>query len=97
MSWLRVLLANVHGAHVGFSLGSVFSTIGLTVPSILVVSRLTNHPVMLGLQHSDLRLTLCLVIFASGRMTVLQGAVHLIFLRLIFFCFDIRLAQHEAP
>lgn len=68
---------------VNISLGSVLSTIGLTIPSILVVSHLTHHPVTLGLQNTDellfvLTLTLCLVTFSSGRTTVLQGAVHLI-------------------
>lgn len=79
---------------VNISLGSVLSTIGLTIPSILVVSHLTHHPVTLGLQHTDLllfllTLTLCLVTFSSGRTTVLQGAVHLIlFACYLFFMFQ---------
>lgn len=79
---------------VNISLGSVLSTIGLTIPSILLISHLTRHPVTLGLQHSDLllfvlTLLLCLVTFSSGRTTVLQGAVHLIlFAAYLFFMFQ---------
>lgn len=78
---------------VNISLGSVLSTIGLTIPSIVVVSHLTDHPVTLGLQHTDLllfvlTLVLCMVTFSSGRTTVLQGAVHLIlFTAYLFFMF----------
>jgi Ca2+:H+ antiporter len=79
---------------VNISLGSVLSTIGLTIPSILLVSHFTHHPVTLGLQHTDLllfllTLTLCLVTFANGRTNVLQGAVHLIlFVAYVFFMFQ---------
>ncbi len=79
---------------VNISLGSVLSTIGLTIPAILLISHLTHHPVTLGLQHTSLllfllSLTLCLVTFASGRTNVLQGAVHLIlFVAYLFFIFQ---------
>lgn len=76
---------------VNISLGSVLSTIGLTVPAVLVVSYATRRPVDLGLQHTDmllflLTLAVCLVTFSSGRTTVMQGAVHLIlFVAYLFF------------
>lgn len=79
---------------VNISLGSVLSTIGLTIPAIIVISHLTHHPVTLGLQHTDLllfllTLALCLVTFSSGRTTVLQGGVHLIlFAAYLFFMFQ---------
>lgn len=68
---------------VNIFLGSVLSTIGLTIPAILVISHLTAHPIELGLQHTDLvmfllTLTVCMVTFSSGHTNVLQGAVHLI-------------------
>jgi Ca2+:H+ antiporter len=64
-------------------LGSVLSTIGLTIPAMLLIGNLTGRPFVLGLQHTDivmLLLTLfCTAItFASGRTNVLQGAVHLL-------------------
>jgi Ca2+:H+ antiporter len=78
---------------VNIFLGSVLSTIGLTVPAMLLVSRLTGHPVVLGLEHTDLvmlvlTLAVSIITFASGRTNLLQGAVHLLlfvaYLLLIF-------------
>jgi len=75
-------------------LGSVLSTIGLTIPAIIVISELTQHPVQLGLEHSDLllfvlTLVLCTVTFSSGRTNILQGGVHLIlFLAYLFLIFE---------
>ena len=74
-------------------LGSVLSTIGLTVPVMLVISYLTAHEVFLGLASAnDLLLAVTLVVsvvtFASGRTNILQGAVHVVlfaaFVMLIF-------------
>jgi Ca2+:H+ antiporter len=79
---------------VNIFLGSVLATIGLTIPAILIVSHLTHHPIVLGLQHTDLllfvlTLTLCLVTFSSGRTTVLQGGMHLVlFAAYLFFMFQ---------
>ena len=78
---------------VNIFLGSVLSTIGLTVPAMLVIARLTGHGLVLGLQHTDfvmllLTLAVSTVTFASGRTNMLQGAVHLLlfaaYLLLIF-------------
>jgi Ca2+:H+ antiporter len=75
-------------------LGSVLSTIGLTIPAIIVISELTQHPIRLGLEHTDLllfvlTLLLCTVTFSSGRTNVLQGGVHLIlFLAYLFLIFE---------
>ncbi|GAB2583213.1 calcium:proton antiporter [Dyella jejuensis] len=75
-------------------LGSVLSTIGLTIPAILIISELTHHPIVLGLQHTDLllfllTLALCMVTFSSGRTNILQGGVHLIlFVAYLFLIFQ---------
>lgn len=66
---------------VNIFLGSVLSTIGLTVPAMLLVSHFTGHGLILGLQHTDqimlvLTLAVSVVTFASGRTNALQGAVH---------------------
>ena len=68
---------------VNIFLGSVLSTIGLTVPVMLVISRLTGHVVYLGLAGSSevlllLTLAVSVVTFASGRTNILQGAVHVV-------------------
>jgi Ca2+:H+ antiporter len=64
-------------------LGSVLSTIGLTIPIMIVVSHVMGRPIYLGLQNSSfvmllLTLFVSVVTFASGRTNVLQGAVHLL-------------------
>ncbi|GLQ45854.1 calcium:proton antiporter [Dyella lipolytica] len=75
-------------------LGSVLSTIGLTIPAIIVISEVTRHPVRLGLEHTDLllfvlTLVLCTVTFSSGRTNILQGGVHLIlFAAYLFLIFQ---------
>jgi Ca2+:H+ antiporter len=63
-------------------LGSVLSTIGMTIPAMIVVSYFTHHQIYLGLEHTDmvmliLTLAVSLVTFSSGRTNVIQGAVHL--------------------
>ena len=74
---------------VNIFLGSVLSTIGLTVPAMLLISHFTGHPMILGLQGTDslmllLTLAVSVVTFASGRTNALQGGVHfLLFLAYI--------------
>jgi Ca2+:H+ antiporter len=91
---VRAARANHMQRSVNIFLGSVLSTIGLTIPAILIVSHLTQHPIILGLQHTDLALflltlTMCLVTFSSGHTNVLQGGVHLIlFVCYLFFMFQ---------
>ena len=80
---VRAALANHLQRSVNIFLGSVLATIGLTVPSIIMVSRLTGHDIVLGVEHTDLvmlalTLFLCVVTFGSGRTNVIQGAVHVV-------------------
>jgi Ca2+:H+ antiporter len=90
---VRAAMLNRVQQAVNIFLGSVLSTIGLTVPVMLAVSSLTGHPVVLGLTGANnvlllLTLAVSVVTFASGRTNVLQGAVHVVlfaaFLLLIF-------------
>jgi Ca2+:H+ antiporter len=89
----RAALANQLQHAVNIFLGSVLSTIGLTVPIMLMISHLTGHVVFLGLTGANnlllpLTLAVSVVTFASGRTNILQGAVHVVlfgaFLLLIF-------------
>jgi Ca2+:H+ antiporter len=80
---VRAALANHLQRSVNIFLGSVLATIGLTVPSIIVVSRLTGLDIVLGVEHGDLvmlalTLFLCVLTFGSGRTNVIQGAVHVV-------------------
>lgn len=81
MAATRAALANRLQRSVNVSLGSVLSTIGLTVPAMLAISAITGHEVYLGLDSANnmlllLTLAVCVVTFASGRTNILQGAVH---------------------
>lgn len=94
LSAVRASIANNLQRAVNIFLGSVLSTIGLTVPAMLLVSHISNHPITLGLGGSDLvMLTLTLAVsmitFASGRTHMMQGAVHLVlFLTYVLLIFQ---------
>jgi Ca2+:H+ antiporter len=64
-------------------LGSVLSTIGLTIPVMICVSQYQGSELVLGLQSGNavmlmLTLAVSLVTFSSGRTNILQGAIHLV-------------------
>jgi Ca2+:H+ antiporter len=91
---VRAALANKLQRSVNILLGSVLSSIGLTVPIMLIISHWTDHPIILGVEHADmvllvLTLGLSVVTFSSGRTNVLQGAVHL----LLFVMFILLMVQ----
>jgi Ca2+:H+ antiporter len=80
---VRAAMANHMQRSVNIFLGSVLSTIGMTVPAIIVVSRLLGREIVLGVEHTDtvmilLTLFLSVVTFASGRTNAIQGAVHVV-------------------
>ena len=91
---VRAASANHLQRSINIFLGSVLSTIGLTIPAIIIVGQLTGHPIELGLQNTDLALflltlTSCVVTFSSGRTNVLQGVVHLmLFAAYLFLIFE---------
>jgi Ca2+:H+ antiporter len=90
---VRAALANHLQRSINIFLGSVLSTIGLTIPAIVLISRMSGRDIVLGVEHTDLvmlllTLIVCVVTFSSGRTNVMQGAVHLVlfvvYLALIF-------------
>jgi Ca2+:H+ antiporter len=93
MGAIRAASRNDLQRAVNIFLGSVLSTIGLTIPAILVIGQMTHHPVVLGLEHTDLvlfvlTLILSLLTFSSARTHLLQGAVHLtLFVCFVYFLF----------
>jgi Ca2+:H+ antiporter len=89
----RAALVNSVQRSINIFLGSVLSTIGLTVPIMMVISYLTHREVFLGLAGANslllaVTLAVSVVTFASGRTNILQGAVHVVlfaaFVMLIF-------------
>lgn len=74
--------------------GSVLASIGLTIPSVLIISMVTNRPLVLGVEGGNLPLlvltmAVSIVTFGSGKTNILQGCIHLVlfavFLLLIFY------------
>jgi Ca2+:H+ antiporter len=94
ISAVRAAMANHLQRSVNIFLGSVLSTIGLTVPAMLLISHFSSHPVILGLEHTDLvmlvlTLAVSIITFASGRTNLMQGAVHLVlFVAYFLFIFQ---------
>lgn len=65
------------------ALGSALATIGLTIPSVAVVSLLLDLPLTLGIDSKGitllaLSLMVSILSLGTGRTTVLQGVVHLV-------------------
>ncbi|EJW12164.1 putative cation/proton antiporter [Rhodovulum sp. PH10] len=80
---IRAAVANRLQRATNIFLGSVLSTIGLTIPAMILVGQMTGQNLVLGVEHADLVLLLLtlavsIITFASGRTNVLQGLVHLI-------------------
>lgn len=80
---VRAAFANHLQRSTNIFLGSVLSTIGLTVPAMIAMSYWTGRPILLGLEHTSvvmllLTLGVSVVTFASGRANMLQGIVHLL-------------------
>lgn len=80
---MRAACANQLQRSINIFLGSVLSTIGLTVPAMVLISELAGQQIILGVQHADLvllvlTLVVSIVTFSSGRTNVFQGLVHLV-------------------
>lgn len=80
---VRAACANHLQRAVNISLGSVLSTIGLTIPAMLIVGHLAGRTIVLGVEGTNrvmllLTLATSIVTFSNGRTNVLQGAVHLL-------------------
>ncbi len=65
------------------ALGSALATIGLTIPSVAVVSLVLDLPIALGIDAKglvllSLSLFVATLTLGTGRTTVLQGMVHLV-------------------
>lgn len=80
---LRAASRNHMQTSLNLALGSALASIGLTIPAVAVLSVLLEKPLVLGLGPAQtvlLSMTLLLsaITLASGRATVLHGAVHVV-------------------
>jgi Ca2+:H+ antiporter len=83
LSAIRAATTNHLQRSMNILLGSVLSTIGLTIPVMIGISQLYGLKLVLGLQPGNavllmLTLAVSLVTFSSGRTNILQGAIHLV-------------------
>jgi len=87
---LRAARANRLQTSLNLALGSALASIGLTIPTVAVVSIVLGQPLALGLGVKDmvlLALTLLVgvITLGTGRTTVLQGIVHLVIFATFLF------------
>jgi len=80
---IRAASQNFMQQSVNICLGSGLATIGLTVPSVLIVSFVTGATIELGLERWDIvllvtTLLLSMQTFGSSRTNYLQGVLHLV-------------------
>ncbi|MDQ3402476.1 MAG: ionic transporter y4hA [Actinomycetota bacterium] len=79
---VRAALRNRLQVSLNLALGSALASIGLTIPAIAIASIWLTGPLVLGLGPKEMVLLLLTIVvsvptLATGRATVLQGAVHL--------------------
>jgi Ca2+:H+ antiporter len=88
---LQAARANRLQTSLNLALGSALASIGLTIPTVAVVSIVLGQPITLGLEQKDqillaLTLFISVITLGTGRTTVLQGLIHLaIFAVFLFF------------
>jgi Ca2+:H+ antiporter len=90
---VRAAAADRLQTSMNLALGSGLASIGLTIPAIAVASLVLDVPLELGLTAPEI-VMLTLAVFVSGmtvqrgRVTVLQGAIHLsVFAAFLFLAF----------
>jgi Ca2+:H+ antiporter len=74
--------------------GSVLASIGLTIPAVLTIGKISGRSVTLGIEGGNLPLLLLtlgasVITFMSGKTNVLQGCIHLLLFAvfvLLIFC-----------
>jgi Ca2+:H+ antiporter len=72
------------------ALGSALASIGLTIPTVAIVSIAIGQPIALGLGSKEivllaLTLIVSVITLGTGRSTVLQGVVHLVIFAAFLF------------
>jgi Ca2+:H+ antiporter len=87
---IRAALSNRLQNSLNLAIGSAIASIGLTIPSVAILSVVLHKPLPLGLSPQD-SVMLALTLFIStltlgaGRTTVLHGAVHLVIFGIFVF------------
>lgn len=87
---IRAALANRFQTSLNLALGSALASIGLTIPTVAVISIVFGLPLSLGLSNTHLvllavTLLLSVLTLGTGKTTLLQGVVHLVILAAYLF------------
>ena len=87
---VRAALRNRMQTSLNLALGSALASIGLTIPAVAAVAIVTGLPLALGLDAKGtallgITLLISATTLATGRATVLQGAVHLVLFAAFLF------------
>jgi Ca2+:H+ antiporter len=87
---LRAARLNRLQTSLNLALGSALASIGLTIPTVAVVSIFMGQPISLGLAPKEivmlaLTLLVSVITLGTGRSTVLQGVVHLVIFAAFLF------------
>ncbi|MDR5783634.1 ionic transporter y4hA [Caballeronia sp. LZ065] len=87
---LRAARLNRLQTSLNLALGSALASIGLTIPTVAVVSIVIGQPISLGLASKEivmlaLTLIVSVITLGTGRSTVLQGVVHLVIFAAFLF------------
>ena len=87
---VRAAARNRMQTSLNLALGSALATIGLTIPAVAAAAIFAGLPLALGLPVKEvallaLTLLISVVTLASGRATVLHGAVHLVLFAVFLF------------
>jgi Ca2+:H+ antiporter len=87
---VRAALADRLQTSLNLGLGSALATIGLTIPAVAALSLAVGLPIALGLDSKSIVLLFLTLLVAStslatGRTTILQGAVHLVIFGVYLF------------
>jgi Ca2+:H+ antiporter len=87
---VRAAARNRLQSSINLALGSGVASIGLTVPTVAVVSRFIDQPLELGISPSNsvlmaLGVLIAVITYGTGRTNVLAGVVHLVLLAAYLF------------
>ena len=87
---VRAAARNRLQSSLNLALGSGVASIGLTVPTVAVVSRFIDQPLELGISPSNsvlmgLGVLIAVITYGTGRTNVLAGVVHLVLLAAYLF------------
>nr|WP_244829541.1 ionic transporter y4hA [Caballeronia sp. TF1N1] len=87
---LRAARLNRLQTSLNLALGSALASIGLTIPTVAIVSILIGQPISLGLAPKEITmlavtLLVSVITLGTGRSTVLQGVVHLVIFAAFLF------------